>query len=138
MSTLHFELFRPNVLAVLVALALTRLNRRQRTRRKTVVVALVPTPITELLDDKPAVFCILLHGGAYGGFRNTELARQVRLRGNTQTLVWAWVSERLTVGTLLGRANNQVSYAGEDRFGRALVLVQVTVKHREIFSECHD
>jgi hypothetical protein len=59
MSTLHFELFRPNVLAVLVALALTRLNRRQRTRRKTVVVALVPTPITELVDDKPAVFWVV-------------------------------------------------------------------------------
>jgi hypothetical protein len=127
-----------NVLTVLVALALTRLESLQRTGCQAILVAVVAVLVTGPVNDKPAVLLIGCYGGAYRGLGYAQLTGQVFLCGDTHTLVCAWVSERLTVGTLLGRPNNQVSYAGEDSFGSALVLVQVTVKHREIFFECHD
>jgi hypothetical protein len=136
-SPLLADLLLPNILTALVALTLAGLNLFQRARSPGILVMIVPVLVTRLLYNQPAILNEHLYRVAYRGLRDPKLAGQIQLRGNTEALVWAWVSERLTVGTLFRGTDDQVSDASEDRFGRALVFVKVAIKHREIFFECH-
>ena len=57
--------------------------------------------------------------------------------GYAPTHIWIWLTELLACGfVLFGWGDDQVGNAGEDRFGGTTVLIQVAIKHREIFFEC--
>jgi hypothetical protein len=137
-SPLLADLLLPNILTALVALTLAGLNLFQRARSPGILVMIVPVLVTRLLYNQPAILNEHLYRVAYRGLRDPKLAGQIQLRGNTETLVRVRFVQGLSVVALFRWCDDQVGDAGEDSFSRALVLVQVTVKHREIFFEGHD
>lgn len=130
-STAHIGILGSDVFSVVILLALTGLDLFHDIRGDAVRIPLTPESVPIWVGNEPAVRNEHPDELLRGGIGATNLASQIPLRGDTEPLL------RVRLLALFRRPNDQHPDESQERFGDALVLIQVGMPDGEVFRPSH-